>query len=369
MTQKLHLSPLEGAPSQEEEFNGRAEELARLGLFPGAPTPAEIARLQTFDLLEFKHRCKQYLEDCRLSNRPSTVKAKRDVLEKFRWFLDSRGYQQVGNREIRAFLTYIKNAHLYPEGRWGRAVTTDAEAARFRKPISARTLEYYFVYLKGFFRWAFDSEFLLRDPCLKIKIDKPHPPCITPFSQDQIKALSLAARRSNFPKRDTAVILFMYDTGLRAAEFCGMTLRDIEFDRRGTGKVQIVGKGGKPRIVPFGKTARIALRAYLSAQPPVPGMNIWISRCGPKAGDALRPDGLRQLYRRLGQTAHISGVRCSPHTMRHSFAINFLRNGGNLPTLQYLMGHSKIETTMRYLHIVDTDAENQHSLYSPADSL
>ena len=148
-----------------------------------------------------------------------------------------------------------------------------------------------------------------------------------------------------------------------------MTLMDIEM-KPSNGTIKIIGKGDKPRVVPFGKGSLRALRAYLRSMPPRAGLKLWTSRCGERAGDALRPNGLLSLYRRLGADANITGVRCSPHTMRHSFAINYLRrSNGDITTLQLLMGHEKIETTLRYLRIVEADIVAKHQRFSPADGM
>jgi site-specific recombinase XerD len=346
----------------------RELQLLRLGLVSGRGLNAHDAARLAGELptAELKMRSQQYLEDCELHNNPGTLHAKADALEKFFWYLETHNHEKCSEREIRGFLSYIKNSHLAPGGRWGMA--HGPEAQRYLKPASKRTVQYYFVYLRGLLRWMVDQDFLLRDPSAKIKIERPEKPLIEPFSLEQVDALVRMARRSTWPSRNEAIIVCMFDTGLRAHELCNMRLSDLELKPHG-GKVRIVGKGDKERIVPFGRCSRKLLGEYLKSAPLEGGLKIWSSRRGPAAGESLRPNGLLHLYWRIGNAARIHGVRCSPHTMRHTFAINYLRNKGTVETLQYLLGHEKIEDTMKYARIVALDAEVQHRMCSPADAL
>jgi site-specific recombinase XerD len=83
----------------------------------------------------------------------------------------------------------------------------------------------------------------------------------------------------------------------------------------------------------------------------------------------LTRSGLLQLIRRLGKAAKIEACRCSPHTFRHTFAVEFLRAGGNVFTLKELLGHTTLTMTQRYVAIAQADIESQHRRFSPADRL
>ena len=357
MTAKTSETPLEWNDSESpiltfvpglsttSASNERELQLLRLGLVSGRGLNSEDAARLSGELpvTELKLRSQQYLEDCELNNNPDTLAAKRDALAKFFAYQEAHGHEKCGEREIRGFVSYIKNSHLLPGGRWNKA--HGPEAKRYQLPASRRTIQYYFVYVRGFFRWMVDQDFLLRDPTAKIKIEKPQNPLIEPFSIEQVESLIRASRRSTWPLRNEAIFVFMFDTGLRASEFCNISLNDIDLKPHG-GRVRVLGKGDKERIVPFGKRARKVLGEYLKTAPLHGALKVWSSRRGPTAGDSLRTNGLLQLYERTGRIAQLHGVRCSPHTMRHTFAINYLRNKGSLETLQYLLGHEKIEMTL-----------------------
>ena len=75
------------------------------------------------------------------------------------------------------------------------------------------------------------------------------------------------------------------------------------------------------------------------------------------------------MLRRYGQKASITGVRCSPHTFRHTFAKNYLMNGGDIFSLQKILGHSSLASVRVYLNLFATDVKKQHLRFSPVDNL
>jgi site-specific recombinase XerD len=86
-----------------------------------------------------------------------------------------------------------------------------------------------------------------------------------------------------------------------------------------------------------------------------------------QAGVGLTRSGLLQLITDIGEAAGITGVRCSPHTFRHTFAIEFLRRTTNIYALKEILGHSSLDMCKRYLMMVQADIQEQHRMYSPGD--
>jgi site-specific recombinase XerD len=164
--------------------------------------------------------------------------------------------------------------------------------------------------------------------------------------------------------RDRAIVLLLLDTGVRAQELCDLVVGDVDMK---SGVVQVRhGKGDKGRTVYLGVTAKAALWSYLSR----------------RAEDARRPDAalfetkrgqpldraaLRKMLLGAGQRAEVAEV-VNPHRFRHTFAVNYLRNGGDVYTLQRLLGHATMEMVKRYLALAQTDIAEAHRRASPVDN-
>jgi integrase/recombinase XerD len=80
-------------------------------------------------------------------------------------------------------------------------------------------------------------------------------------------------------------------------------------------------------------------------------------------------NGVQQMLRRYGKKAGITGIRCSPHSFRHTFAKNYLMNGGDIFSLQKILGHSSLASVRIYLNLFATDVKKQHLRFSPVDNL
>jgi len=206
-------------------------------------------------------------------------------------------------------------------------------------------------------------------PAERVKPPVSRPDQVQPFTIQQVEALLSAAKKSRNPRRDQAIILTLLDTGIRASELCGLAESDVELVS--PRQIRVLGKGNKRRSVPIDKRTARALWQYLeeTRDERLPGGPLFLSDRGLSAGESLTGSGLLQLIERLGKAAGIESVRCSPHSFRHSFAVMFLRGGGNTFTLQQILGHTSLDMTRRYVELAQADLENQHRQYSPVARL
>jgi integrase/recombinase XerC len=146
--------------------------------------------------------------------------------------------------------------------------------------------------------------------------------------------------------RDRSIVEFLYATGIRVSELCGVDLDSIDGERR---VVRVLGKGGKERVVPFGLPAWRALQEWLAVRE---------SLAGPESGRALflgarggRIDQrtVRRVVERVTQAAGVP--RLAPHGLRHTAATHVLSGGADLRAVQELLGHASLATTQRYTHV------------------
>jgi integrase/recombinase XerC len=145
--------------------------------------------------------------------------------------------------------------------------------------------------------------------------------------------------------RGRAILELLYATGMRCAELVALDAGEVDLGAR---MVRVVGKGRKERVVLFGQRAQQALAAWLARRRAVrPRTDALFLNA---RGGRLTDRSVRALVaRRVGQAA--LARRCSPHTLRHSFATHLLTRGADLRAIQELLGHASLSTTQRYTHV------------------
>ena len=216
--------------------------------------------------------------------------------------------------------------------------------------------------LRVFFNFLVNDGFLATSPMAGVQKVRCRKAIIETFTLEQIDAVLDACDKGFTGIRDRAIILTLFDAGLRASELCGMGLADVNWTEQ---TMVVVGKGDRERVVSFGKVARHALALYVARRGQLETDRVFVT-C---YGDPINRHRLRRIIRTRRERAGITGVRPSPHTLRHSFAIAFLRSGGDLFALQRLLGHSDLAMTRRYAELTQTDVLDKHRAHSPGDTL
>lgn len=146
--------------------------------------------------------------------------------------------------------------------------------------------------------------------------------------------------------RDRAMLELLYSSGLRLGELVALDLGDVDLDE---GMARVTGKGRKTRLVPVGRKAREALRAWLKARSEMASIGEKAIFTGTR-GARISP---RSVQARVTYWARRSGLgqRVHPHLFRHSFATHLLESSGDLRSVQEMLGHANISTTQIYTHL------------------
>ncbi len=198
---------------------------------------------------------------------------------------------------------------------------------------------------------------LLSSPALWERI----PQVLSPESVEKLLAAPLPLDR--YYLRDKAILETLYATGSRASEVVNLTLRDLFLESQ---FCRCTGKGNKQRVVPLGKPAVAALKAYLEKLRPrlvrtaPDAATVFVSR----GGKALTREMLWVLVKRYVKRAGLNSS-VSPHTLRHSFATHLLTRGADLRTVQELLGHANIRTTQIYTHVDRDRLRAIHQKFHP----
>jgi len=280
---------------------------------------------------------RNYLISCK-------VEAKsKHTIEVYSWVLTrfSQNYspETASASEVRLFLSLIQD-----EG---------------KKPSSVHI---FYRSLKTFYNWLVREGLIKESPMVNIRPPRVPKILIHPFSEQDIENLMLLCSGNKFlDLRSRAMFLIFLDTGTRLEEMSRIRLGDLNLDN---GTIYIMGKGSKERLVRIGKKTQRALLKYLLIRnDEYP--ELWLT----EERKPMKLKGIKTSIRRYCERAVISGARRSPHTFRHTAAIKYLRNGGDLFTLQIMLGHATLEMTRRYVSSLGVeDMMRVHAKASPVDN-
>ncbi|HEX3000355.1 MAG TPA: tyrosine-type recombinase/integrase [Armatimonadota bacterium] len=284
-----------------------------------------------------------------------TIALRQIVIDKLLWFCREKGFLRFGDVEAKAFLAHVATGHTHDGGRWGNGKGTT--------PPRPWTAFRYFNETRMLLDYAVQQDMLENNPLAELKPPQIRKDQIVPFTADQIESLLNAAEKSKSPKRNKAILLFLLDTGVRASELCDLRLENLDLQGM---HAEVLGKGNKRREVYFNPEVGRALWAYLRQDEREPTDPVFLCENGPGAGGPMTRNGLDQLLKRLGKEAGLTAVRCSPHTFRHTFAVEYLRAGGDALSLQRRLGHTTLAMTNNYVALAGADLAEKHRMHSPA---
>ncbi|MFN8486420.1 MAG: tyrosine-type recombinase/integrase [Caldilineaceae bacterium] len=221
-----------------------------------------------------------------------------------------------------------------------------------------------FITVRAFINWHLE-EYKPNgwEPLKNVRLPKQTIEPLTPLSvADFKKLIATCNARTLTGDRDRALLLVLFDSGVRKQELINLKVSDVEMN---TGQILIrVGKGRKARVTFIGQKTQRALRQYLRHRNDLKNDDpLWIERKGKK----LTPSGLREIIRRRAKKAGIPAPGL--HDFRRAFALNALRSGMDVVTLQRLLGHSSLAIINRYLAQTGEDLREQHQKTSPVDNL
>jgi len=243
------------------------------------------------------------------------------------------------------------------------------------RPYSQKSLSNVWCTLRSFFKWS-DNILHTGRPDIDMKQPEVRQEEIVPYTEDEVSRLFTATEKMKIanPKdgrasytmqratadRDELILILLLDTGMRASELCRIRIEDIDIQNNMIWLVpQGSGRKSKGRPVVIGKKTRALLWKYINTYNPAP--LLLYSR----EGEPYNRFSLAHLLTRLGERAGVNNTHA--HRFRHTFAIEYLRNSGDIFTLQSILGHASLKMVRNYLKLAQTDIATAHRRASPAD--
>jgi integrase/recombinase XerC len=257
-----------------------------------------------------------------------TISGYRRDLGQFIDYIGERGgsLRKVDNVQIRGFMAQLHERKL-------------------KKSSSARKL----AAIRSFYQFGVKKKWIAENPAKMVATPKQEKHVPSFLSEEEMAGfLEVPPSEKPLDLRDSAILELLYASGIRVSELVGINLEDANLGER---LIRVRGKGKKERLVPFGRTAREGLTAYLRVRPALVQ-----DRIGEKAlflNYQGRRISSRSVERIVDKYIRLTAVKrkISPHSLRHSFASHLLSRGADLRVIQELLGHESLATTQKYTHL------------------
>jgi len=277
----------------------------------------------------------------------------------------ARNTLEAYSRDLNRLANYLEanGVESWPDGH-GSQLRTYFSSLR-ETGLSVRSITRNLVALRQFYRFLEKERIIQENPVPRLLLPVESRRLPTTLTHDDVERLLKQPSPSTLlGLRDQAMLEFLYATGLRVSELVSLHTQQINLEGD---YLTVRGKGGKVRVLPFGRWAEERLRLYLREVRPklVQRRNssvLFLTR----SGKALTRQGFWKLIRRHALAAGIER-KVTPHTLRHSFATHLLEGGADLRAVQSMLGHSDISTTQIYTHINRAHLKQVHRRFHPRE--
>ncbi len=269
-------------------------------------------------------------------------------------------------RDLREFISFLedyRSAKDPPPGTLDKLEVRAWLGWLARRRLAKTTINRKMASLKGFCRWLTGSGAMQSDPTsalVSLKTEKRRPEY---FTAQQARRLIESVDGGSLRERTARAILeLLYSSGLRLSELVELNVAGY---KAGQGIVRVMGKGGKERLVPVGRSAREAISRYLLARRREQGAFL---PAGPLfTGKSGKRINRRQVQRLVGEACARAGDsrRVGPHALRHSFATSMLEAGADLLSIAEMLGHASLSTTQKYTHLTVDHLRQVHRRAHP----
>jgi len=232
-----------------------------------------------------------------------------------------------------------------------------------KQEVAQNTLNGRYRALSALFNFLAKEGIIEKDdnPISDVEKPKEEKVLIRIFSDDELQRFFRSIDRTTFHGiRDYTIFLLFLDTGVRATELINIKQKDLFLSAH---HLYVMGKGGKERIIPFGEKALGAINQYIT----IAGKNEYLFLN--EFDTQIKYRTVDNTCKKYGKMAGITDKRVSCHTFRHTFAVNYLLNGGDVRSLQEILGHSSLAMVQRYTQLVNQNVKDAHKKASPADRL
>lgn len=235
----------------------------------------------------------------------------------------------------------------------------------YKGSLKRQTQNYFLVALRSLFRYLIKQKYSVLSPDM-IELGKQRDRKITFLQEDKLEKLFRSVDTTDEGGiRDRTILEVLFSTGLRVSELVGLNREHVSTL---TGEFNVIGKGGKNRVVFLTKNAKEWLQRYVGMRKDVYAP-LFIRYSGPRESEELTIEkkrlSARSVERMVDKYRIRAGIldKIGPHALRHSFATDLLSHGADLRSVQAMLGHKNIATTQIYTHVTDAGLREVHEKF------
>jgi integrase/recombinase XerD len=270
------------------------------------------------------------------------------------------------DRDLRKFEAFAEKRSLSLEA-VSREHIVDFLGDLYNQGLDSHSVARHMASLRNFFRFGLAEGAITLDPMLNLESPKTRRRLPVYLRMEDVdRLLNQPDLSTPYGLRDHAILEVLYSTGLRVSELVNLKVSDLEMRM---GCLRCIGKGDKERLVPVGRKALAAVRAYIEkSRPQLLGRRDTV-KASPwlfvnRFGNRLSRIAIWRLLTAYGRRAGIR-ARLSPHKLRHSFATHLLERGADLRSVQLMLGHADISTTQIYTHVMEERLKQVYKAHHP----
>ena len=291
---------------------------------------------------------------------PGTIEWYSRVLRFFRSYLEQEGYstdlRDLTLEVVREFIIYLQTRR-----KWHRHPYIPSPGGN----LAAISVQNYVRALRAFFSWLHREGYTEDNILAELKPPKAPQKLVEILTNEEVgRILVCLDADTSSGSRDTAMVITFLDSGLRLSELIGLKITDAHLEQ---GYLKVMGKGAKERIVPIGNLAQKALQRYVFHFRREPFYEDQDYLFLTLEGKPMSVNAVKLIFARLAQRSGVK--RLHAHLCRHTFATNYLINGGDVFSLQQILGHTSLEMVRRYVTLASAQVRVQHRKFSPMDRM
>ena len=298
--------------------------------------------------IPFDEAVKVFLQDCSIRNLSEyTVNWYRDKLKLFLMRLDKdiKSPDGIKVNHIKEFILKYRRDRPGGEERADSSINGVLRAVR------------------SFLNYCYNEGLISENVGAKVKTIKEREKIVQTFSKEQVRELMKQPDLKTFTGlRDFTILMLLVDVGIRVSELVKICIHDVSWREK---LITVNGKGGKQRQLPLHLSTITQLQKYYRIRGELKTRAFFVT----VDNDPISVRQVQEQIKKYGRMAKITGIRVSPHTIRHTFAKFWIKNGGDPFTLQKILGHTDLTMTRRYVNMFSADLQEAHKKFSPIDRI